>query len=153
MSTPQKLLPIGTRISHHAGNPDWGHGKGTIVDYNGRKASDYLNNNFKEAVELAASVGLLDAVVESFYSSDRCPYVIRFDPSEKYLKGYKDVYEPDSANPIDEPNIFHGKSTNVLRRMWLEDQAKWSDWVIPTTPEANDRIYETCSKSATCPDL
>ncbi len=93
--TAQKLLPLQTRVKHFDGGPDT-HGTGTIVAYNGAKSSSYLETNFEKAVELASEAGLLGGLVNSFYSGERCPYVVHWDPSEKYPEGYKDVYEPES---------------------------------------------------------
>jgi len=57
-------LRIGTRVSHFRDGLD-GHGLGTIVGYNPAPAWP-----------------------DSFYGSDRYPYVVRFDSS------YEDVYGP-----------------------------------------------------------
>lgn len=93
------LLPINTRVTHFDGGPDT-HGKGTIIGYNGVQSNTYLKENFKEGVEMAAEAGLLGAVIASMYSSDRCPYVVKFDPREKYPEGYQDVYEASSINEL-----------------------------------------------------
>lgn len=100
MST--KLHPIGTRVSHFDGGP-YTHGKGKIVAYNEAPPNQYLKSHFQEGVEMAAKAGLLDGVVDSFYDGERCPYVIQWDPSDKYPQGYKDVYEPDSIRVLPQP--------------------------------------------------
>lgn len=137
MNAPQQArLPIGTRVTHFGGGPNT-HGFGTIVAYNGIEPSSYLQTNFKDAVELAGEAGLLSGLVNSFYDHTRCPYVVRWDVnparSDKYPRGYKDVYELDSVFPL-EPmeNIFdrHGKigeTFTVLVRHW-HDTLGWTQW-------------------------
>ena len=87
------LLPIGTRVNHFDGGPHT-HGPGTIVEYNCVLDNAYVKENLPEAAELAAKVGMLSGLVETFYSSDRCPYIVQWD------NGYKDVYEPQSLTVI-----------------------------------------------------
>jgi len=74
------LHPIGTRIRHS------GHGLGTIVDYNGRKAGYTAGNLGTAEVGVAVAAGLGPAVIDSFYDGSRYPYIIQFD------SGYKDFY-------------------------------------------------------------
>ena len=79
-----KLLPLQTRVYHD------GHGLGTIVAYNTTRC-EYLEQHLdEELVAEAVRAGLIDAVVDSFYGSDRYPYVVKFDKS-----GYQDVYGVD----------------------------------------------------------
>ena len=115
MTQAQPLLPIGQRVTHFGGGAGT-HGKGTIVAYNGVKADEYAKNNLRDAVQIVDTAApsplkeqLFGAMVDSFYDGTRCPYVVQWDPrmdgSEiawKYPKGYKDVYEPDSINAIEE---------------------------------------------------
>jgi hypothetical protein len=76
-----KLLPIGSKV-HHTG-----HGDGTIIDYNGTARNEYVQKHLgEELVNIAVSSGLGMAIIDSFYSGDRFPYVIEFD------SGYIDVY-------------------------------------------------------------
>lgn len=106
------LLPIGTRVTHFDGG-EGTHGQGRIIGYNGIKPNAYLKENFKDAVNMAAAAGLLDAVVSSVYDGARCPYLVRWDYrqaffdrhphlKERFPKGYEDVYEPDSINELKE---------------------------------------------------
>lgn len=110
MTTQAQLLPINTRVTHFDGGPST-HGKGTIVAYNGIKPNNYLKENFKEGVEMAAEAGLLGGVVNSLYDSVRCPYVVQWDYrqeffnefphlKDRYPDGYRDVYETSSVNEI-----------------------------------------------------
>lgn len=86
-----QLLPIGTRVSHF-GFKDlkFGHGMGTIESYNGTPVCEYAEEKLEDAANMAAQIGALSSIVESFYSGARCPYVVQWD------HGYKDVYEPES---------------------------------------------------------
>lgn len=93
----EELLPKGSRVNHT------GHGHGTIVDYNGTQKNKYLEDKPEEAIALAAKAGMLGAMVSSFYDGERCPYVVHFDPREKYPQGYKDVYEKESIEVLNEP--------------------------------------------------
>lgn len=84
-----KLLPLQTRVYHT------GHGAGTIVGYNGTQKNEYVEAHFGRAeVSAAASLGLMSAIVSSFYSGDRYPYTINFD------SGYTDVYAIDDVKEI-----------------------------------------------------
>lgn len=89
-------LPIGQRVTHFDGGPST-HGKGTIVDYNGKtKLSD---EQAQKMVESGHPL-MVNVVASKLYSGDRCPYVVHWDPSPRYPDGYKDVYESDSVRPI-----------------------------------------------------
>lgn len=80
------MLAIGTKV-HHSG-----HGAGVIVGYNGKPAESYaLANIGSDIVTFAGHAGLVDAIVDSMYGSDRYPYVVQFD------NGYKDVYDVDGT--------------------------------------------------------
>lgn len=84
------LHPIGTRVVHS------GHGPGTIVRYNGTPAKSYATEHLgSPEVAAAVQAGLMPAIVDSFYGSDRFPYVVKFDPTTRYPDGYQDVYAPD----------------------------------------------------------
>lgn len=96
------LLPINTRVVHFD-DINTGHGLGTIVAYNGIKPNDYINSKFKDAVEITKSVGMLNAVVDSFYDSTRYPYVVQWD------NGLKEVYGPASLTVFDSTNPKHIK--------------------------------------------
>lgn len=86
------LLPIGTRVKHD------GHGPGTIVAHNGAQRNVYVETNLgTEHMNAVVTHGLGAAIVASFYSGDRFPYVVKFDPSERYPEGYQDVYDVDGA--------------------------------------------------------
>ena len=86
------LHPIGTRVKHD------GHGLGTIVAYNGTPKDSYVATHLgSPEVAAAAKAGLIDAMVSSMYGSDRFPYVVHFDPSERFPEGYKDVYDVDGT--------------------------------------------------------
>jgi hypothetical protein len=135
------LLPIGTRITHFDGNPEFTHGKGTIIAYNGISPNNYMQTNFKEAVEIAAKAGLIDGLVNGMYDGARCPYVVRFDINSKkvgkYPKGYKDVYERECIQPLmPEENIFPSDNITIMMRTWrmVVDEGKsmsypeWSAW-------------------------
>ena len=75
------MFQVGNRIQHA------GHGLGTIVAFNGTPPNQYFNERPREVLELVEQVPQLSAgLVSSFYSSDRYPYVVRFD------SGYQDVY-------------------------------------------------------------
>lgn len=140
MNQPRTLLPIGTRVTHFHGG---GHGKGTIVAYNGVSPNNYIRNNFKDAVEMASKAGLAEALVTAMYDGQRYPYVVHFDPvvekegessftadiRTKYPRGYKDVYEIDSVFPLEpNENIFpHPRAQFVLRR-WSEERKEWDAW-------------------------
>lgn len=106
-----KLLPIGQRVTHFDGGKDT-HGKGTIVAYNGIEPNNYLNEKPKDAIELAGQAGLLSGLIGSFYDKTRCPYVVHWDPSERYPNGYKDVYEPESINAIEKEAVVVEPETN-----------------------------------------
>lgn len=91
-----KLLPIGTKVYHD------GHGNGVIVEHNGQAKNTYIEQNLGSPEVAAASMcGLMDAIVGSFYSGDRYPYVVQFEPNDrlkdKYPNGYKDVYDVDGV--------------------------------------------------------
>lgn len=78
------LLPLETKVCHD------GHGLGKIVAYNGTPADAWaLKNLTSPEVSGAVKFGLTDALVSSFYGSDRYPYVIKYD------SGYQDVYDVD----------------------------------------------------------
>lgn len=80
------MLALGTKVVHD------GHGAGVIVAYNGTPAHSYAAQNLgSDIVAAAAGAGLVDAIVNSMYGSDRYPYVVQFD------SGYKDVYDVDGA--------------------------------------------------------
>jgi hypothetical protein len=148
MSTDKKnLLPIGTRVTHWDGAPNT-HGKGTIIGYNGIEPMSYLQSNFKEAVELAASVGLEGGLINAMYDKNRCPYIVQFDvrvgdsdldieKRNKYPRGYRDTYEVDSVQPWPNPNhplnIFPNDWVTVMGRQWDEKAKNWGPWLI--TPE------------------
>ncbi len=147
-----QLLPIGTRVTQFDGNPEHTHGKGTIVAYNGVEPNSYLQSNFKDAVEIAAGAGLLDAVLSSMYDKNRCPYVVHFDlhpgKLDRYPKGYKDVYEHDSVRPLSpEENIFPSDDVSIMMRTWamVVDEGKsmsypaWSDWT-PITHDEYEKL-------------
>jgi hypothetical protein len=136
------LLPIGTRVTHFHGG---GHGKGTILAYNGISANNYIKTNFEEAVEMAANAGLMDALVNSMYDGVRCPYVVQFDPRQphedenkfdielrtKYPRGYKDVYEFDSVFPLEpNENIFPNDEVQYMARHWHEGLQQWGGWEV-----------------------
>lgn len=137
------LLPIGTRVTHWNGARGT-HGKGTIIAYNGIKPNNYLNTNFKDAVELAGKAGLLNALLSSSYDGVRWPYIVQFDPREtyegeselsaqlrtKYPRGYKDVYG-DEMKPLEpDENIFPNDCIQVMSRCWnVNNNNKWSPWI------------------------
>lgn len=109
--TQHPLLPVGQRVTHFDGGPHT-HGKGRIVAYNGQRESAYLKEKPAEAIAIAGQAGLLNALVGGFYSSDRCPYVVQWDPrkddsdiAKKYPNGYKDVYERESVNAVEEEEV------------------------------------------------
>lgn len=107
----RQLLPVGQRVTHFDGGPHT-HGKGTIVAYNTQEPIAYVEEKLDVAAELVADlkektgVDLMPTLITGFYSFERCPYVVHWDPSEKYPEGYKDVYEHESVQPIHEDN--HG---------------------------------------------
>lgn len=143
----QKLLPIGTRVTHWDGAPNtWG--KGTIVAYNQVEPCSYLQTNFTEAIQMANEAGLLGGILGMVYDRTRCPYVVQWDirvgdtdfdkeKREKYPRGYRDVYEHDSvrAYPTEETpmNIFPNDWVRVMGRQWREKENRWGPWLI--TPE------------------
>lgn len=116
-----KLLPIGQRVTHFDGGPST-HGKGTIVGYNQRLTMEYVSSNLGDAVAAVGAVEsptreqMLSAIAGSFYDSTRCPYLVQWDPyvpreddsaikreiGLAYPQGYRDVYEPDSIQAINE---------------------------------------------------
>lgn len=118
MNTINNLLPIGTRVTHFGGGPST-HGKGVIIKHNGVKSSTYLEEKPEEAIKLASEAGLMGGIIASFYSGSRCPYVVHWDPSEKYPEGYKDVYEPESVQVVP-PQIF--KKDDKLKAIWVTDE-------------------------------
>lgn len=86
------LLPIGTLVYHD------GHGNGTIVAHNGAKRNLYVEENLGSPEVAAASMaGLMDAIVSGFYSGCRYPYVVKFEPTERFPDGYQDVYDVDGT--------------------------------------------------------
>jgi hypothetical protein len=86
------LLPIGTLVYHD------GHGNGTIVAYNSIQQNTYVEANLgSPEVAAAVSAGLGEAIVSSFYSGSRYPYVVQFEPSDRFPTGYKDVYDVDGT--------------------------------------------------------
>lgn len=94
------LLPISTRVTHFDGGPCT-HGKGTIIGYNNVAGS----NPFKFISEVEhASKKVQDVFVQGSvagaYDSTRCPYIVKWDASEKFPEGYTDVYEPSSINVL-----------------------------------------------------
>lgn len=150
------LLPIGTRVTHFDGDPRYTHGKGTIVAYNGIEPNRYLQTNFKDAVEMAGEVGMLDALVSSAYDKYRCPYVVRFDinprKADKYPRGYKDVYEHDSVHPLTpEENIFPSDDIQFMMRVWdlatgdgkSMKYPAWTDW----TPITHDEYVRLVNRA------
>jgi hypothetical protein len=133
----QELLPIGTRVTHFGGGIDT-HGTGTIIAYNGVEPSQYLENNFKEAVTMAAEAGLLGAIPSMIYDKVRCPYVVHFDihphKKDRYPRGYKDVYETDRVRPVmitekTFETIFDNDWSQIMARKWKAQENKWTDWV------------------------
>jgi hypothetical protein len=82
------------------------HGNGTIVGYKGRRPDTYAQTSLKEAIEFAVQTDnsikpmMLDVIANSFYYGTRCPYILQWDPREKYPNGYKEMYERDSIDPI-----------------------------------------------------
>ena len=152
MAEKPQLLPIGTRVTHFDGNPEYTHGKGTIVAYNGIEPNSYLQSNFKDAVEIAAGAGLLEALLTSVYDKNRCPYVVHFDLNprklDKYPKGYRDVYEHEGVRSLSpEESIFTSDDVNIVMRTWsmTVDEGKsmkypkWSEWV-PVTQEEYQKL-------------
>lgn len=124
-----ELLPIGTRVTHWHGGADT-HGKGTIVAYNFVEPSEYLKTNFKDAVEIASKGQVVDGLIRSFYDKDRYPYLVHFDPSAAYPKGYRDVYGPDSIQPLENGlNIFPNDWTRVVGRRWDDHFKTWTPWL------------------------
>lgn len=86
------LLPIGTRVNHS------GHGLGTIVAHNGVPRNSYVEANLgSPEIGAAVQAGLGAGIISSFYSGDRYPYIVQFDPTKKYPSGYKDVYDVDGT--------------------------------------------------------
>jgi hypothetical protein len=86
------LFPIGTKVYHD------GHGNGRIVAYNGVQTNAYVESNLgSPEVAAAVGAGLGEAIVSSFYSGSRFPYVVHFDPSDRFPTGYKDVYDVDGT--------------------------------------------------------
>lgn len=89
MTLMNTLLSIGTKVNHS------GHGNGVIVAYNGFVKNEYVERNLGSAeVSAAIKAGLAFAVIGSFYSGDRFPYVIKFN------SGYQDVYATDDISEI-----------------------------------------------------
>ena len=75
------MLKIGTKVYHS------GHGSGIIIAYNGQQPNQYVEQTLgSPLVNEAIQFGLVNAVVNSFYSGKQFPYVIKFD------SGYQDVY-------------------------------------------------------------
>jgi len=70
---------IGDKIFHS------GHGEGKIVGFNGVEKSKYLESH-PEAVKFACELGLIEGVINSFYSKETYPYIVKFN------SGYQDVY-------------------------------------------------------------
>lgn len=101
----QELLPIGQRVTHFDGG-EHTHGSGTIVAYNNiSEPSHDLQYVAKMMEEPGTSHPeiqsfLVQSAVAGMLNGQRCPYVVHWDPSEKYPEGYKDVYERESINPI-----------------------------------------------------
>ncbi len=84
------LLEIGTRVFHT------GHKFGTIVAYNGKKVNPYITSKrgtktLRSLLDEAPNI-VIPAMIDSFYSSDRFPYIVKYDPSKIYPDGYQDVY-------------------------------------------------------------
>lgn len=90
----KELLPVGTRIKHN------GHGNGTVVGYNLKSVSKYLEENLNEAIDIANKAGMLNSVVNSFYDGDRYPYKVHFEPTVEYPNGYKDVYSRECLDVV-----------------------------------------------------
>ena len=63
-----------------------------------------MRNQLKQLSWLSEA-GLAEALVSSFYDKNRCPYVVHWDPSDRYPEGYKDVYEPDSVRVIETEEV------------------------------------------------
>lgn len=95
-----ELLPIGSRVTHFDGG-EFTHGKGTIIGYNGvsdsTKALEVIASGELDSQPDAVQQLVVKGAICGAYSGSRCPYVVHFDPSEKYPDGYKDVYEVDSV--------------------------------------------------------
>jgi hypothetical protein len=147
----QKLLPIGTRVTHWDGGPNtWG--KGTIIAYNQVEPSSYLKTNFVDAINMANEAGMLGGILGMMYDRTRCPYVVQWDirvgdteldeeKRKKYPRGYRDVYEHDSVRAYpneDEPlNIFPNDWVRIMGRTWYTSTQAWSNWLM-----IDEEMYE-----------
>ena len=80
-----KLLPIGTKVNHT------GHGAGVVFSYNGKQKNEHIEQNYGT---MEVQSVLIQAIVDSFYSGDKYPYIIQFD------SGYKDVYTHDDVTEV-----------------------------------------------------
>lgn len=93
----KKLYPVGTHVfmSH-------GHGYGRIVGYNGQKRVD-IDQQLRWLSDSNVPAGfpavcLMGGLAAGMYSGDRYPYVVKWDPSEKWPDGYQDVYGPEGLH-------------------------------------------------------
>lgn len=73
-------IRIGTRVRHN------GHGDGTVIGFNTQNGITY--DHVDQLIPEIVQAGLGQALVNSFYSADRYPYVIRYD------SGFQEVYSP-----------------------------------------------------------
>ena len=95
------LKPINTPCRH------WGHGPGKIAAYNTspgfdldqkieqlRAIKDEGASLSKEEDHLLNAV-FVGAALGGIYGGDRYPYVVKFEPTEKYPEGFQEVYSHD----------------------------------------------------------
>jgi len=98
-----KLKAVGTPCYH------CGHGRGLIIGYNGQEAADVDKqfeqlkavsdeNNLNEQYTNQLAGVVCKAVAQGVYSSDRYPYIIRYEPSEKWPDGFKECYGEDEVH-------------------------------------------------------
>lgn len=94
---------VGDAVYHN------GHGKGVIVELNGTPKKEFKAEHVLMAGPVIKELGA--GIVNSFYDKESFPYVVQFAPTEKYPKGYKDVYGDLSLFSSEEDYKSYMKAT------------------------------------------
>lgn len=81
-------MKVGDRITH------FGHGPGVIIALNQTGRNKYFEEKPMDAVRLARAAGLIDGLVNSLYSADRYPFIVKFDD------GYQDAYAEEDLTVV-----------------------------------------------------
>ena len=117
---PDDLYPIGTYVCHD------GHGLGRIIGYNGQPKED-LDKQLKLIAEGALNdltpadqAMLCGGLIGGFYSADKYPYVVKFEPNPEMGKKY-----PSAAKQFEDGY----QDVYSVHGLWFsKDKENWVKW-------------------------